>query len=149
MLLFYQRVLSSTRCLYLFILSYLILGMYTLLGSLHYTVQRAVPPPHVKGTYLRSLTFIITMPPWTSCSGELVHTADDVRDQARLARPMLHAMRPCANVDLALLATITSPPWTGIAGETVHDHRRRERASRNRQMDVGLAPNVNFFSFIF
>ena len=50
---------SLFTSLYL-ILSYLILGMYTLLGSLHYTVQRAVPPPHVQGTYLRSLTCIIS-----------------------------------------------------------------------------------------
>ena len=146
MLLYYQRVHSITRCLHLFILSYLILGMYTLLGSLHYTVQRAVPPPHVQGTYLRSLTCIISMPPWTSCFIELVHNADDVRDQARLACrgkvPMLHAMRPCVKVVLALLATITFHPWTDIVGDTVHDHRRRERASGSRRNDVGLAPNV-------
>lgn len=141
---------SLFTSLYL-ILSYLILGMYTLLGSLHYTVQRAVPPPHVQGTYLRSLTCIISMPPWTSCFIELVHNADDVRDQARLACrgkvPMLHAMRPCAKVVLALLATITSHPWTDIVGDAVHDHRRRERASGSRRNDVGLAPNVKKKSY--
>jgi hypothetical protein len=86
------------------------------------------------------------MPPWTSCFIELVHNADDVRDQARPACrgkvPMLHAMRPCAKVVLALLATITSHPWTDIVGDAVHDHRRRERASGSRRNDVGLAPNV-------
>jgi len=55
---------------------------------------------------------------------------------------MLHAMRPCAKVVLALLATITSHPWTDIVGDAVHDHRRRERARGSRRNDVGLAPNV-------
>ena len=62
---------------------------------------------------------------------------------------MLHAMRPCAKVVLALLATITSHPWTDIVGDAVHDHRRRERASGIRRNDVGLAPKVKKKKILF